>query len=548
MIHLVLGEGFPIWASWAITYLLHSTLCLAAGALLCHPRLRLTARGRNLVWRVVLLAPLATTTFHTAQQSPFSFTTVHLHPPAPVLSVRAPAPASVLSVRAPAPALSAPVPVLPVPVPVPDPEEVPGWRAPTETIRGPQPGMALAAPAPSEGSPAREAGTPPTRSASLGSALSDRASPARSVAAPPDATALLQRVEPAPQPLAGPLGSGPSAQTGIPLALMLTAAFALVALGRLARLGGAVVRFRRDLRPRVAVHGLPRRLLDRLCARAGVSQGVRLTSSDRIDCPIALGTTEICLPVRSLDTLDERLLAAVLAHELAHLERRDNPWLTTGVLLEAVLFFQPALRVARRRLQQSAELACDDRAVTLTDDPVGLARSLAEVASWEPAPSVRLAHAIASPRRGLLERVERLLAPTSSPQPGSPRAGVAAAVVAFLAVALGAPAVVPTAQARPRFLAPSAAAALTTALAVPGHNPATASPRPPAERPSVAPSAPNRAPEAARAVERATAKVAQAAAREEARAREQAAAEAARAGQEEAAGEGTGSGRQRASG
>jgi hypothetical protein len=76
-----------------------------------------------------------------------------------------------------------------------------------------------------------------------------------------------------------------------------------------------------------------------------------------------------------------------------------------------VLFFQPLNGVIRRRLQESAELACDERAVDLTGSARALARSLAQVAAWnlggDPAvPISAMAH-----RGGLLlRRVQTLLA------------------------------------------------------------------------------------------------------------------------------------------
>src|SRR6185295_4112873 len=81
-----------------------------------------------------------------------------------------------------------------------------------------------------------------------------------------------------------------------------------------------------------------------------------------------------------------------------------------GAVIEAVFFFQPLNRLARRGLQESAELASDERAVELTDDPLGLARSLAEVAGWGMGPDAGvLASPVVSERGALLRRVRSLL-------------------------------------------------------------------------------------------------------------------------------------------
>jgi hypothetical protein len=178
-------------------------------------------------------------------------------------------------------------------------------------------------------------------------------------------------------------------------------------------LAGRLLTFRRGLRGRATLESGPvRERLDTLCVHAGLTP-VKLTVSPRASVPMALGLVrpEICLPAQALEGLPPAELDAVLAHELAHLERGDNGWLTLASTLEAILFFQPLVAAVRRRLQDSAELACDQRAVELTGSARALARSLAEVAGWnlggDPAvPVSAMAH-----RGGLLlRRVQSLLA------------------------------------------------------------------------------------------------------------------------------------------
>jgi hypothetical protein len=191
------------------------------------------------------------------------------------------------------------------------------------------------------------------------------------------------------------------------LLLVAGVSFALL---RLTFLALAALRLRRGMGPRRAVSDRRlRRVFARL--RAGLARRVpaRLTESETLASPIALGADEVCLPTRA-QHLDDAALAAVLGHELAHLERRDNLWLMLGALVEAVFFFQPLNRLARRGLQESAELASDERAVELTDDPLGMARSLAEVAAWGFGPDAGLlASPVVSERGALLRRVRSLL-------------------------------------------------------------------------------------------------------------------------------------------
>jgi hypothetical protein len=102
-------------------------------------------------------------------------------------------------------------------------------------------------------------------------------------------------------------------------------------------------------------------------------------------------------------------MESILAHELAHLLRRDPTWLTIARVIEAVFFFQPLNVLARRRMQEAAEFASDAWASTRVARPLDLAHCLARVAEWTIA-APRLPVPAMAERRGpvLVRRVERL--------------------------------------------------------------------------------------------------------------------------------------------
>src|SRR5579864_6992616 len=64
-------------------------------------------------------------------------------------------------------------------------------------------------------------------------------------------------------------------------------------------------------------------------------------------------------PEQLEDRLGENGLKAVLVHELAHLRRRDHWVRWLEVLAECVWWWNPLFRLARSRVRQYAELACD---------------------------------------------------------------------------------------------------------------------------------------------------------------------------------------------
>jgi HEAT repeat protein/beta-lactamase regulating signal transducer with metallopeptidase domain len=173
-------------------------------------------------------------------------------------------------------------------------------------------------------------------------------------------------------------------------------------------------------------------MLTQLARDAGLRRTPRLTSTSRISSPIALGVHEICVPDTALTDLDVEQQRSLLAHELAHLARRDPVWLGVTSLIERVFWFQPLNRVANRQIATSAEFLCDDWAVRRTGSGVPLARCLAQVAEWIQASPLGVPVAgMAEERSLLVSRVSRLLEGVN-PTTRS-RRGLGIAAVAILA-------------------------------------------------------------------------------------------------------------------
>ena len=183
------------------------------------------------------------------------------------------------------------------------------------------------------------------------------------------------------------------------------------------------------------------RSLDTLLRRAGIARPVRLTTSDGIASPVAMRGDEICLPSRALVELDAGQRESILAHEIAHLERRDPAWLLVARVMETVFFFQPLNRLARRRMQEVAEYLCDDWAVERTGHPLLLAKCLASVAEWlRPEPQAGLLSAmIESGGSPLARRVRRILHPAARSRPASRARALALGTLCVVVLAAAAP-------------------------------------------------------------------------------------------------------------
>ncbi|MDJ0367840.1 M56 family metallopeptidase [Hymenobacter sp. H14-R3] len=152
-----------------------------------------------------------------------------------------------------------------------------------------------------------------------------------------------------------------------------------------------------------------------LAARAGLRRPVALLESARVAGPLVLGHLRpvILLPLGAVAGLSPSLLEALLAHELAHIVRRDY-LLNLGLAVAEVLFFyHPAVWFMAHCLRAERENCCDDQAAALCGgDRLRVARALAALAELEAtyAPTPRLALAAAGPggRGSLLARVRRL--------------------------------------------------------------------------------------------------------------------------------------------
>lgn len=226
-------------------------------------------------------------------------------------------------------------------------------------------------------------------------------------------------------------------------ATWIVAAWLLGAFALLARLLIRRRRFHAMLADRqVIVDGTAATLFADLVQNARMGGRVRLTSSPACPVPMAIGRGEVCVPERFLVELDAEQQRGALAHETAHLARRDPAWLLVAMSLEAVFFFQPLNLLARRRMKESAEYLCDEWAVR-AGSALGLARCLATVASWIGSghePLLARTSAIGDRRSSLLQRVERLMRTGMNPD-RRPASASPAALGLVIAIALAAPAV-----------------------------------------------------------------------------------------------------------
>lgn len=99
--------------------------------------------------------------------------------------------------------------------------------------------------------------------------------------------------------------------------------------------------------------------------RVSVPQGDCVRICDEIDTPFVLGVLRphIYLP----SSLNESQAVYVLAHERAHMARRDHWWKPLGWALLSVFWFHPLLWLSYLLFCRDLELACDERVASGLD-------------------------------------------------------------------------------------------------------------------------------------------------------------------------------------
>jgi beta-lactamase regulating signal transducer with metallopeptidase domain len=72
----------------------------------------------------------------------------------------------------------------------------------------------------------------------------------------------------------------------------------------------------------------------------------------------------IIFPAEMIDQLSPEEIRLVLAHELAHIKRRDLAWNALAAVVHIALYFHPLVWLAHRLSRREQELACDELVVT----------------------------------------------------------------------------------------------------------------------------------------------------------------------------------------
>ena len=166
--------------------------------------------------------------------------------------------------------------------------------------------------------------------------------------------------------------------------------------------------------------------------RLGVRRAVTVLESSLVAVPVMVGWLKpvIVLPAAALAGLTPDQLESLLAHELAHVRRHDFLVNLLQSVVEALLFYHPAVWWVSRRVRMERERCCDDVTVGVCDRLV-YAEALKELAAMA---SPRFA--LAATDGDLLSRIRRVLGHADDQAGRSPRWVPIAIVAATIVLAV----------------------------------------------------------------------------------------------------------------
>ncbi len=164
-----------------------------------------------------------------------------------------------------------------------------------------------------------------------------------------------------------------------------------------------------------------RQLADELRQVLHLKGDLRIVETAEDLGPAVLGIVRpiLALPIAMLTGLPPEAVRAIVAHELAHIRRHDYLLNLVQMVVEAVLFFNPAVWWINRQIRIEREACCDAMAARVLGQPLVLAESLS---LWAERVALRSSAAMAFARAGrhgprlLLDRVLRIVLPGYRPQ------------------------------------------------------------------------------------------------------------------------------------
>lgn len=142
----------------------------------------------------------------------------------------------------------------------------------------------------------------------------------------------------------------------------------------------------------------------------GIRKNIRFCESGLASAPMIIGyfSPVILFPMGILSNIPVNQVEAILAHELAHIKRKDSLINILQSIIEVLMFYHPAVWWISSIMRTEREVLCDDAALNISEDSITYIKALAsleEIKHNSPA----FALSILGNKKKLLTRINRIM-------------------------------------------------------------------------------------------------------------------------------------------
>jgi bla regulator protein blaR1 len=144
--------------------------------------------------------------------------------------------------------------------------------------------------------------------------------------------------------------------------------------------------------------------------KIGLNKTVRILESSLVAVPMVVGYVKpvILLPIGAIAGLSSSQVEAILAHELAHILRKDYLVNIFQTIIEILFFYHPVIWWISARVREERENCCDDIALQVNENSLVYAKALSTLGEMQ-VQTPQMAMAATSKSKNLYKRIKRML-------------------------------------------------------------------------------------------------------------------------------------------
>ena len=151
--------------------------------------------------------------------------------------------------------------------------------------------------------------------------------------------------------------------------------------------------------------------VNKISNKLGIKKIIRIASSQKIEVPMMMGHLRpiIVLPIAAINHLSLEETETILAHEIGHIMRHDFLQNIIILMIEALLFFNPAVWWICSTIRSERENSCDDLSMYLYPNRFSYARTLIKLQDIQGLSQPILALQLFNSKNHFLNRIKRVL-------------------------------------------------------------------------------------------------------------------------------------------